>query len=218
MGSIRINKIHFPVTTLGYGRRICIWTQGCSIRCTGCISRDTWESGPGHEIEVATLVSHLAGWLRDADGVTVSGGEPFDQPEVLGELLREIRRRLAGDILVYSGYSRETLFERHPRILDLVDVLISEPYRADAGQTLTLRGSDNQRIFLLTELARTRYPADIDTRPWQDERHLDLMMDGDNVWLAGIPRPAAMAQLRSKLLEAGFSARTSEQVAARIRS
>ena len=218
MGRIRINKIHFPITTLGYGRRIGIWTQGCSIACAGCISRDTWESEPEHEIKVDTLVRNLAGWLAEADGVTVSGGEPFDQPEALAELLREIRCLLSGDILVYSGYSQNTLFERHERILDLVDVLISEPYRPETGQTLALRGSDNQRVSLLTELARRRYPADIDTRPWRGERHLDVMMDGDELWLAGIPRPAAMAQLRKKLLQAGFSCRTSEQAAVRIRA
>ena len=39
---ISLSRLHFPVTTLGPGRRIGIWFQGCSIRCPGCISADTW--------------------------------------------------------------------------------------------------------------------------------------------------------------------------------
>ena len=42
-----LSRIHFPVTTLGPGRRIGIWFQGCSIRCKGCVSADTWGTGKG---------------------------------------------------------------------------------------------------------------------------------------------------------------------------
>ncbi|WP_461325238.1 4Fe-4S cluster-binding domain-containing protein [Bradyrhizobium diazoefficiens] len=44
---ISVSRIHFPVTTLGPGRRLGIWFQGCSIRCPGCISMDTWMEGAG---------------------------------------------------------------------------------------------------------------------------------------------------------------------------
>ena len=39
---IGLNRVHFPVTALGPGRRVGIWLQGCSIRCPGCMSLDTW--------------------------------------------------------------------------------------------------------------------------------------------------------------------------------
>lgn len=39
--NIYINNAHFPVTVLGPGA-LGIWTQGCSIGCKGCVSRDTW--------------------------------------------------------------------------------------------------------------------------------------------------------------------------------
>jgi anaerobic ribonucleoside-triphosphate reductase activating protein len=70
--------MHFPVTTLGPGRRVGVWLQGCSIRCQGCISVDTWIKDRGITT-VDEVVTALQLWLSRADGITVSGGEPFDQ-------------------------------------------------------------------------------------------------------------------------------------------
>lgn len=208
---IAINKVHFPVTTLGFGRRLGIWTQGCSIHCPGCVSRDTWDTEPSHRIALDELLVGCAGWLAQADGVTISGGEPFDQPDALRELLKQLRARCAGDLLVFSGYAQEMLAAQHADILALADVLISDPFVAHAGQTLALRGSDNQRVSLLTPLARERYPADLDRRMWEPQRRLDLMMEGDDVWMAGIPEPGAMAKLREKLRAFGYATTTSDQ-------
>jgi anaerobic ribonucleoside-triphosphate reductase activating protein len=208
---ISINKVHFPVTALGHGRRIGIWTQGCSIQCAGCISRDTWDFRNDSSIPVDQLLASLDPWLAQADGVTLSGGEPFDQPQALAELVQKLRGRQSGDILIYSGYSQETLFQSHSQILKWIDVLISEPYRPESGSALALRGSDNQRITLLTDLARTRYPLDLDDRPWNGPRPLDVMIDGDTVWLAGIPRVGQMAELKRKLASFGLACGSSDE-------
>lgn len=215
---ISVNKVHFPVTTLGYGRRVAIWTQGCSIRCPGCISRDTWETRPDQAIPVPDLVAGIHSWLAEADGVTVSGGEPFDQPDALAALIHAIRRVHRGDVLVYSGHSHQWLLSHHPFILAVMDVLISEPYRPEAGSTLTLRGSDNQRVFLLSDLARQRYPADLDRRRWAGERRLEVMIYRDEVWMAGIPEPDAMRRFKERLAARGFSAAASDEFVPRIQA
>lgn len=209
--NLSINKIHFPVTTLGYGKRIGIWLQGCSIRCPGCISRDTWDFRTNTAISIEALAASLGPWLSRADGVTISGGEPFDQPEALAALVERLRRCQPGDILVYSGYAREQLFASHESILRQVDVLISEPYDAGAGSRLALRGSDNQRVTLFSSLARARYPLDLDQRPWEPRRTMDVMLEGDTVWMAGIPRAGEMAELKRKLAKAGLACHSSEQ-------
>jgi anaerobic ribonucleoside-triphosphate reductase activating protein len=207
--TIAINKAHFPITTLGFGRRVGIWMQGCSIHCPGCVNKDTWEFDRRREIEVDVFLNALAPWLEKADGITVSGGEPFDQPAALLELIRELRRRRSGDILVYSGYSREVLREKHERILELIDVLISDPYEAAAGQHRNLRGSDNQRVWLLTSLARERYPETLDSDLWPARRRMDLFMDAEEVWMAGIPRPGDLERLRREMQKSGFVCRSS---------
>ena len=208
---ISINKVHFPVTTLGYGKRVGIWTQGCSIHCPSCISRDTWDFRHDRAVAIDRFLAALDHWLSRADGVTISGGEPFDQAPALADLVQELRRRQSGDILVFSGHSSELLFRLHAQILGNIDVLISEPYRPEAGTALMLRGSDNQRITLLSDLARKRYPIDLDSRPWDRPRRLDLMMDGETVWMAGIPRPGEIAELKLRLANLGLASTSSEQ-------
>ena len=64
---LSLSRVHFPVTTLGPGRRLGIWFQGCSIRCPGCISADTW--GPGRRrIALARLLADIQPWLEQAEG------------------------------------------------------------------------------------------------------------------------------------------------------
>jgi len=206
------------VTTLGFGRRVGIWTQGCSIRCPGCISRDTWEHDEERVTTVEQLTTAVSSWLTAADGVTISGGEPFDQPKALAELIQEVREVNNGDILVFSGYAKGFLFAEHRKTIEMIDVLVSDPYRPDSGTTLTLRGSDNQRISILTDLGRARYPAGMDFEPWAERRRLDLFFDGEAVWMAGIPQAGEMAHLREELTRRGVVCNTSEQQHPRIRA
>src|SRR5690242_8996175 len=135
-----ISRVHFPITSLGFGRRVGIWFQGCSIRCPGCVSADTWPKDQGRTTCEAVQEA-IEPWLRDADGLTVSGGEPFEQPDALEELLRFVRRTCRGDVLVYSGRSWEELTSNIDRYSGLIDVLVTDPFDASAGQSLALRGS-----------------------------------------------------------------------------
>lgn len=208
MTRLYLSRVHYPVTTLGPGRRLGIWFQGCSIRCPGCISVDTWAQGRG-ETGVGRLLAGVRPWLAEADGVTVSGGEPFDQPEALQALLGGLRAGFGGDILVYTGHPRARAAPRLPHIEDLIDALISDPFDASADDTLPLRGSDNQRLHLLTPLGRERFSGydDAGAKP----RALDLMVDGQgDLWFAGIPRRGDFARLRALLFQAGHSAIISE--------
>ena len=91
---VAVSRLHFPVTTLGPGRRVGLWFQGCSLRCPGCISVDTWDAGLGGTT-VAELLGAIEALMPDACGLTVSGGEPFEQPAALAEVLRFWRRRSA---------------------------------------------------------------------------------------------------------------------------
>ncbi|QJI29217.1 4Fe-4S cluster-binding domain-containing protein [Pseudomonas sp. ADAK18] len=211
---MKLSRVHFPVTTLGPGNRLGIWFQGCSIRCPGCISADTW--GPGkHAIELEALLTDLAPWLEHADGITISGGEPFDQPDALLALLGGLRRSAHVDILVYSGHAREQLEPWLAQADGLIDALICDPFEQQQPQTLVLRGSDNQRLILLSELGRQRFAGY--ERPLNaSDRALDLMFDDDgSIWMAGIPGRDDVLRLRDLLQSQGHQLQTSAHTSRR---
>lgn len=198
---IAVSRLHFPVTTLGPGRRVGIWLQGCSIRCPGCISADTWAHGRGMTT-VASVFDAASPWLGEADGITVSGGEPFDQAEALAELLEAMRGSSGGDVLVFTGYEREAIQHHLDRAAGLIDALVSGPFDRSKEQSLALRGSDNQRLHLLTALGRERLAA-YDRPASAADRMVDVMFDdAGDVWFAGIPSRDDFRKLK-ELLEAG---------------
>lgn len=202
MTKLNLSRVHFPVTTLGPGRRIGIWFQGCSLRCPGCISADTWTFGRGRTTTEAVF-QFIAPWLEQADGITISGGEPFEQPDALLSLLGVIRTRFHGDILVYTGFEVADIKHSLEGSEGQIDALITGPYRHDLPQTLPLRGSDNQTLHMLTELGRERF-ARFNQPVEAAGPALDVMFDDDGtIWLAGIPRREEFNRLRAELQVAG---------------
>jgi anaerobic ribonucleoside-triphosphate reductase activating protein len=202
---IALSRVHYPVRTLGPGLRLGIWFQGCSIRCAGCISLDTWAQKPP-EATVDSVLAGISSWLGHADGVTISGGEPFDQADALYELLSRLRSP-DKDILVFSGYAVEEL--DLSRFAGLIDTLIADPFVIDQPQTLALRGSDNQRLVCLTALGRARMGR-FERAASGKDRTLDLMFSGDEVYLAGIPGRGDLARLRQILADQGHQVNTTE--------
>lgn len=202
MTKIFLSRLHYPVTTLGPGRRIGLWMQGCSIQCAGCISPDTWDAGHG-AADISSVVQMLSRWADDADGLTVSGGEPFDQPVALAEVLGAWRSRSSKSVLIFTGYERadiEPWLAVHGAALDAV---MTGRFEQHAPQSKALRGSDNQSLHLLTPLGRTEF-AGYERPARVDEKRLDVVFDEDGgVWFAGIPARGDMERLRTKLRAAG---------------
>jgi anaerobic ribonucleoside-triphosphate reductase activating protein len=167
---------------------------------------------------VKSVLDGLADWTSDADGATVSGGEPFDQVAALKALLVGLRARMRtdADILIYSGYSYEKLEPILGGLAGLYDAIVTDPYDASSPQTLALRGSDNQRLFFGTDLGRHRF-ASFERQRQDADRHLDIMFDADgSVWLAGIPERHDLLRLKTALEAEGATVAVSED--ARISS
>jgi anaerobic ribonucleoside-triphosphate reductase activating protein len=176
---------------------------------------DTWDPGLG-ATTLADVLASLAPWLLEADGLTVSGGEPFEQREALHQLLKQFRSlaRPDTDILVYSGYPWETLAPQIAAWPGLIDVLISDPFLSAAGQTRVWRGSDNQRMHLLTPLGHSRFGPWVDAPRSALPRAMDVFFSAGEVWMAGIPEPGSLHAIKSHLADAGFRAATSQSGAA----
>lgn len=211
---LRLSRVHFPVTTLGPGRRLGIWFQGCSIQCPGCISADTWATNRG-QTTLEAVLGQVDLLLPEAEGITVSGGEPFDQPEALIGLLSALRQRTTADILVYSGYPVEVLGAVLARAQGLIDVLISDPFELDSPHSQPLRGSNNQRMHVLTALGRERFNQ-YERSLTQADKSMDVMFDEDgSVWFAGIPSRGDFQRLRDLLDSEGHLVQISADKARR---
>ena len=208
--SLRLSRIHYPVDVLGPGRRVGIWLQGCTLACSGCLSRDTWDPGAGTATTVDDVVAVVLE-LTDGhvvDGVTVSGGEPFQQPDALMTLLARLRSALDArgsirpvDILVYSGFALDVLRVDHSEVLAQIDALIPEPYAISNPSPGRWRGSGNQPLVLLSGLGAQRYTSED-----ADElgAGIQVVVDDESVWMIGIPRRGDLPRMERLLAERGI--------------
>ena len=142
----------------GPGLRFTVFLQGCPHHCPGCHNQTTLDFTGGTEATVGQVLDEI-----DKNpllsGVTLSGGEPFAQPEALAALAEGIKER-GLHLVVYSGYTYEGLCAmaegRNPkadgirRVLGLADWLVDGPYIQEKRDLrLAFRGSENQRIINL---------------------------------------------------------------------
>lgn len=207
---IQLNKAHYPVTALGPGKRIGIWVQGCSIQCPGCVSRDTWEA----DRSKAMAVDELLAWCKRvaggaAEGITISGGEPFDQPKPLARLLSGLQRWRNSltrpfDILCYSGYRLEKLQKEHASLLARIDGIICDPYLENLPTQRWWRGSDNQRLVILSALGEARYGAYVDA-PIDQPKRFQVVADGQRIWFVGIPQRGDLDRIEQTCAERGLT-------------
>lgn len=170
---------------------------------------DTWAHGRG-TTTVDQIMQAISAWSAIADGVSISGGEPFDQPEALFELTTRIRDLVDADILVFTGYEWNAVSNQVASSPGLIDALVTGPFEHNEKQTLALRGSDNQELHLLTPLGQARF-ASLDRRLNPEDQTLDVMFDeSGDIWFAGIPKRGDLGRLRHFLESIGATLATSE--------
>ena len=107
MSELFLHRVYYPVTTLGYGKRLGVWVRGCGKACPGCISPELKEP-LGSPVDVEEVIRRIPEGF-EADGLTISGGEPFDQPRGVLQLIRWFSREISEDILIFTGYTIEEL-------------------------------------------------------------------------------------------------------------
>ncbi|MEG1312490.1 MAG: anaerobic ribonucleoside-triphosphate reductase activating protein [Romboutsia sp.] len=137
----------------GPGLRMVIWTQGCIHNCKDCHNPQTHDLYGGYEIDTKEIISKIKS-LRLQKGITLSGGEPFLQPEALEKIAKEAKEN-GLDVWAYTGFTFEQLLDKQNdtyfknlNLLKQVDILVDGKFILNRKDiSLRFRGSSNQRII-----------------------------------------------------------------------
>ena len=203
-----------PVENLGPGRRLILWVRGCPLACPGCMTPELWDEAPAtSHRSVEKLAEILEPLLAGLDGLSISGGEPTLQAAPLTQLIQLLRARPELrdlEVLSYSGFTLEELGERGDDVaayLAQLDILIDGRFVQSAANDLAWRGSDNQRVHLLSRRAQENY-ADLVEAPMPQPRPLGVqVIDGGHYRLIGIPKRGDLAAYRASMAAAGLKVR-----------
>lgn len=199
------------VTNLGPGKRICLWVKGCSLKCPGCMSPElqTRDGDRGTDVEV--ILKEIIRLAPSHDGLTISGGEPFEQAIPLYHLLSQVKIRTDLDIMVYSGYTLEEIgsgMEEGINLLSIIDVLVDGRYRREVPTRKVWRGSGNQKMWLLSPRA-LKYRKYIDAE-YGPKRSIHLEFDTEGIlYIIGIPERGFEEALRKRLNQRGIKLKKS---------
>lgn len=129
----------------GQGIRMVIWSQGCKMACPDCHNPETHNPCGGKEFDIEELKNEITKYAKYHQGITLSGGDPFLQPEANKELA-DHAHSLGLDVWAYCGKTYEQLQDNV--LLSSCDVLIDGPFVKELRDvTLAFRGSSNQRII-----------------------------------------------------------------------
>jgi anaerobic ribonucleoside-triphosphate reductase activating protein len=150
--NLRIHDVLPRSRANGPGTRYTIWVQGCSIHCPGCSNLDTWDPKGGYERSIDDIVKDIMSEIG-LDGVTITGGEPLDQPEAVLELCKKLYGRIS--IFLTTGYTASYIaFRKNLEAFKYTDILCVGPFKKDMLCTGTWKGSSNQLLHFQTPLGR----------------------------------------------------------------
>lgn len=135
----------------GPGIRTTIFVTGCTHKCHNCFNEDYQDfdfGDPWTQKETDEVIEDLN--LDEVKGLTILGGEPFQNEVDLLQVLRDIKKEVQKDIWIFSGYTYEEILKDQDKkkLLEECDVLVDGRFvEALKDLNLRFRGSSNQRII-----------------------------------------------------------------------
>lgn len=136
----------------GPGIRLVVFTQGCKHHCPGCHNPHTHSFEGGTLIDIDDIIKQMKNNPL-LDGITLSGGDPFEQAEPLGELAARVKS-MGYNVMTYTGYNFEYILANKDKksgwdkLISETDILVDERFEiAKKSMLLKFRGSENQKII-----------------------------------------------------------------------
>lgn len=171
----------------GPGRRFALWVQGCTLACPGCCNPEMFAARGGELLDTSALAARIVA-TPGIEGLSVLGGEPFQQAEAVAELAAAVRA--AGlSVMVYSGY---TLAELRALpgpgpagLLAETDLLVDGRYVRELPEPRRRwLGSSNQQLHFLTGRYRPEDPR------FSQPNTVELRLVGGQLTVNGWPAGA----------------------------
>lgn len=196
MSLLSLHSILLQSEVNGPGRRMVIWTQGCSHGCPGCFNPETWKFEDRWLESVENIYQRIL--LEKPDGITFTGGDPLEQSDSLLALLKLIHSGsspetlgkdfLPKGIICFTGFLLEDLVGSGLECVDYIDLLIDGLYIKELRYTSGLAGSSNQRFHFSKHSGRgeSRLRPDEILIDQSIEVHVDDI-DSDIVHVTGFP-------------------------------
>ncbi len=164
----------------GPGLRFVLWTQGCSKGCKNCFNPETWSFEKYKlltPLEIFELIKN-----SNVSGVTITGGDPLEQPEELLELLILLESlNLSNGIILFTGFTIDEINKDFllRKSLGYIDVLIDGRFEKDQRISSSLRGSENQNIIY--------FSSKIKEEELNIDQEVEVCLEGDIISVTGFP-------------------------------
>jgi anaerobic ribonucleoside-triphosphate reductase activating protein len=184
---LNIAEILFQSEANGPGQRTVIWLQGCRKNCVNCCNPEFRSTESGITYAPDAIVNHVAcntNQFRDIEGITFSGGEPFDQAEALLPVAESFREN-GLTLMAFSGYSIDELLTKNAStaaMLGMLDILVDGEYIESLTCSRLWRSSYNQTVHFLTD--RYRHYSDWTNRSLQE---YEMIIENDHLVITGFP-------------------------------
>ena len=164
----------------GPGLRFAVFVQGCTHGCPGCHNPESQPGGEG--CGTASTVEAVCAKIAAnplTQGVTLTGGEPFEQARACAAIGRWARAR-GLNVWTYTGYLYEDLLacatgrrslpavdaQGAAALLEATNVLVDGPFvQSRHSYDLKWKGSANQRVI---DLDATRATGSVTLRESHD--------------------------------------------------
>lgn len=170
--SYHISRVNGP------GVRFVLWTQGCSKGCKECYNPETWkfEGKSFSSKEIFELINSY-----NIDGVTISGGDPLEQEDILELLEKLYNLNLPKGIILFSGFTFDEINNSSMRdCFSYIDVLIDGRYEKELKISSSLRGSENQNIIY--------FSSKIKPEELRIDHQVEVLERDGNICITGFPK------------------------------
>jgi anaerobic ribonucleoside-triphosphate reductase activating protein len=194
----------------GPGERAVIWLAGCHRRCPGCFQPQYFSFDSGSKRQIHEIADRILS-IEGIDGVTFSGGEPFEQYRGLTCLCRILKQNSQLSLLSYTGYRFEWLLDRieqYGELLSLLDILIDGEFRENEAAPYLWRGSRNQRVIDLNVLSESN-TLDPQTGKRQE---IQLSITPTEIVIMGFPDKSSTHQLLQAMNRRGVILRSIQEI------